>query len=160
MHIMNRIKLVNESKDLGAHAALGSTLEKPCSYFIKSTLLPQGLFFWIYCCHSPVSREASSSRFSHWTQTTFGLCFAGGCSLADCWDSSACTSLASGSGYLSPRLLVSLCSPAVWKLILPKALKHWAQLNMGKLNRLLNDQNCKAKWNWACDRCDTPWFMS
>lgn len=34
-------------------------------------------------------------------------------SLADSWDSSACTSLASGSGYLSPRLTAIQGSPPV-----------------------------------------------
>lgn len=45
------------------------------------------------------------------------LASAGGCSesvsLADSWDSSACTSLASGSGYLSPRLRAIQGSPPV-----------------------------------------------
>lgn len=50
------------------------------------------------------------------------LAFAGGCSgsvsLADSWDSSACTSLASGSGYLSPRLAAIQGSPPLQRPIL------------------------------------------
>lgn len=50
------------------------------------------------------------------------LAFAGGrsgsVSLADSWDSSACTSLASGSGYLSPRLTAIQGSPPLQRLIL------------------------------------------
>lgn len=38
-------------------------------------------------------------------------------SLADSWDSSACTSLASGCRYLFPRLAAIQGSPPLWRLI-------------------------------------------
>ena len=104
----------------GGIAAGFKSIHRPWNQFWDSQLIiifcyidfiawKLGFFCGFYCWLSLVSCRFPSSTFSHWTQTTFGVCSAGGCSesvsLADSWDSSACTSLASGSSYLSPRLI-------------------------------------------------------
>lgn len=78
-----------------------------------------------------MSCRVSSSAVSHWTQTRFGWSSTSGrsesVSLADIWDSSARTSLASGSSYLSPSLMnhLGLCSSLYIQFYLTYSIWWW-----------------------------------
>lgn len=81
------------------------------------------------------------------------LAFAGGrsesVSLADSWDSSACTSLASGSGYLSPRLTAIQGSPSTLKADTTKHLLPGTFIQSGRLTTLLEKKKEEQHVRWV-----------